>query len=259
MRNAATLACALLFGACGDNIKPFEDAPVGGPDTPPADAPPDAGIDAPPAPATIIVSGSAIERRINGTFPVAGATVEAFTNQDEGTAIATATTDANGDFSLTIVTGGLALDGFLRSRKAGLVDTYLYPAGFVAADLAMVPLQMLTPQNFDTLSVLAQGNQMPGNGMVALQVLDSMAVNANGVQGCVVTSAPAATAVKYNNNGLPSSTATVTSTDGVAYLFNVQPNVSVFVGASKFGLTFQSHGLKARSNVLTTTLIVQNP
>ncbi|MBX3157774.1 MAG: hypothetical protein KF773_17530 [Deltaproteobacteria bacterium] len=247
-----TLATILVAAACGDNLRPATDATPGG-DAPPIETP-DAGIDAPPAPAMITISGTAIERRLNGAFPLEGVIVEAFTNQDEQTPISSVVTDTNGIFSLQIVTGGLALDGFLKARKTGLKDTYLYPAGFVAADLGGVPLQMLTATNYDTLSVLAQGNQMPGKGMVALQVLDGQSIDASGVFGATVTSAPAAT-VRYNNNGIPSSTATTTGTDGVAYLFNVQPNVSVFVGASKFGTTFQSHGLKARPDQLTTTLI----
>jgi hypothetical protein len=239
------------LAACGDNIKPFED----GPPAVPPDGPPDAGIDAPPAPAMITISGQVIERRLNGAFPVAGVIVEAFTNQDETTVISSNVSDANGVFSLQIVTGGLALDGFLKGKKTGLVDTYLYPASFVDADLGNIPLQMLTQTNYETLSVLTQGNQLPGNGMVALQVLTGQEPDSEPVQGAVVTSAPAATAVRYNNNMIPSATAMVTGTDGVAYLFNVQPNVSVFVGATKFGETFQSHGLKARPDTLTTTLI----
>src|SRR5262249_8875826 len=132
----------VVVTACGDNIVPVivdAEQPEGLP------VRMDAAIDAPPAPAMITLTGIAAERTLTGPVPVAGATIAAFTNNNETNALASVTTASDGSFTLPILTGGFALDGFLKATKTGLVDTYLYPAGFVASDLDGIPVQMISP------------------------------------------------------------------------------------------------------------------
>ena len=47
---------------------------------------------------------------------------------------------------------------------------------------------------------------------------------------------------------------TVTHTDGIGYIFNVNAG-TVTVSASKAGSTFRSHPLNARADQVTTTLV----
>src|SRR5687767_6784828 len=87
----------------------------------------DPAVDATPVAQMIVVSGNAEELSASGSEPVADLLVEAFANSADTTVVASAMTDAAGNYSLTIQTNGQALDGFLKATKAGLVDTYLYP------------------------------------------------------------------------------------------------------------------------------------
>ena len=109
----------------------------------------------------------------------------------------------------------------------------------------------MTPSTYDLLSTVAQGNQQPGNALIALIVTDG----ATPVAGATVTSTPAPSVVRYNADDFPSSQATATADDGIAYLFNV-PVGAVTVSGDKPGLALKAHGLKAWPDQLTTTLVV---
>ncbi|HWU88577.1 MAG TPA: hypothetical protein VN253_14945 [Kofleriaceae bacterium] len=203
----------------------------------------------------ITVTGTAVSRGLTGTNPVAQALIGAYRDSDEATPIATTMTDAQGKFTLTVSTGGVALEGFIKATKTAFRDTYLYAPAPIAADTT-APVNMIATNDYDLLSTVAQGNQMPGNGLIALVVVSGTTATSTPITGATVSSNPAATVYRYSAaNGLPSSTATATGADGVAYMFNVRPNVPVTVGAMKTSTTFKSHGLKAWPDQLTTTLI----
>lgn len=249
-RVVLALAMGALIG-CGNsgNDKGSSDANTGG------GADGKQFHDAPPTMASMItVSGTATARDMNGATPLAGVTIEGFRNSDEANAIAVTTTDAQGNFSLTIQTNGESLDGFLKAIKTGYLDTYLYPPYPLMMDYGMAPVIMVTQSTYDTLDTIAQGHQQPGNAFVALVVTDG----ANPVAGAMASSTPTASVTRYNAMVgayvLPSSTATSTYTDGIAYLFNVPPG-QVTVNATG-SMTFASHGLKAWPDVLTTSVIV---
>jgi hypothetical protein len=199
----------------------------------------------------IMVSGNAEELSASGGTPVEGLLVEAFANSADTTVVASAMTDANGDYTLVIMTNGQQLDGFLKATKAGLVDTYLYPPAPLTGDFAGASLNMVNPTTFGLLAdTLCRANQDAAKGTIAVRVQDATDMP---VAGATVSSNPAATKACYNgSSGLPSSTATATASDGVGYLFNVTGNVTV---SASGGATFQSHPVTARAGALTTTLI----
>jgi hypothetical protein len=224
----------LTFAACGG----------GGDDPPPTP-------DSPPAAAMITISGVAEELGAGGGTPSEGVLVEAFANSADTVVVASATTDATGAYSLTVETDGVALDGFLKATKAGLVDTYLYPPAPIADDFDGASLNMVSPATFDLLANLCQGNQDPAKGTIAMLAQDAAGAD---VAGATFESNPAATKACYNgSNGLPSNAATETAADGVGYLFNVTGNATVSAMAD--GQTFRSHPVNARAGALTTTLI----
>jgi hypothetical protein len=211
--------------------------------------------DAPPTMTVeITVSGQATARDQSGAVPAAGVTIEAFRNGNESTPIATTTTDASGNYSLTIQTNGESIDGFLKAAKTGFKITYLYPPYPLMMDFGMASVIMVTPTTYDALSNISGGGQQPGNGLIGMVVTDGT----NPVAGATVSTNPAGT-YRYNamvgTVVLPTSSATSTHTDGIAYAFNVPPG-QVTVGAMKTGQTFSSHGLKAWADDLTTTVIV---
>ena len=208
--------------------------------------------DAPPVvPAMISLSGETSERGLSGTTMVAAVTLGAYKNSDEGTPVAMATSDAQGKYTLTVPTGGLPFDGFIKATKSGYVDIYLYPSSTWIADFTDGSINMLTPGNKDLLNNFASGGQTAGKGMVGLAVLDA---SGNPVAGATISATPSGGTVRYTgSNGLPSSSATMTSADGVAFVFNAPETVTVT--AAKSGHSFHAHAVKAHADKFTTTSI----
>lgn len=248
---------ALGTFACGDDgaSTPVDGAPAG--DGSPGDGLPnvdahviaDASVDAPDLPdITLTVSGVAEELSIAGRTPLAGVTIEAYA-RGSATPLGTTTSNAQGQFSLTVTSNG-PLDGYLKGTLSGRLDTYLYPPEPLEGDLSNLAVLMVTQGILDAATQLAGVDQDPDNGLIGVQVLNASSQPAAGV---MVSSTPAGD-VRYNANGLPSSSATSTSTDGIGYIFNVAPGDAT-VSASGGGLTFPSHTVEVRAGVVTTTLI----
>jgi hypothetical protein len=236
--------CALA--ACGGGS-----SNMGDDDSPMADA--KVFSDAPPVvPQTFTISGTTTERGLGGTTAVAGVTVAAYANSNEATAVAMATSDAQGAFTITVTTNGMPLDGYLLATKTGYIDLYMYPTGAFTGTYTEADLNMITPDNKKFLSDLASGNQMAGKGLIGLAVLDAAGMPVAGAQ---VSSTPVAGGYRYTgSNGLPSGSAMMTSADGVAFMFNV-PDGPITVSATKSGMTFKSHVVTARPDKMTTTAI----
>lgn len=210
--------------------------------------------DASNVPATITLSGTASDAQSGSAL--ASVAVGAFKSSDETNAVMTATTDASGNFTMTITTNGQALDGYIQGTKSGYVDTYLYPPTPVSANYTGATVLMVTPGTFGLLYTVAQvGGQTPGDGSIALKVEDASGMP---VAGATISSTPAGM-VRYNGTGtpaVPDKNATSTQADGIAYVLNVAAG-QVTVSAAKSGLTFKSHAVKARADVVTETLITE--
>jgi hypothetical protein len=233
---AGTLALALA--ACGGSSS------SGG-----SDGNPGGQHDAPPAPAMVTFSGTVTEKP-SGKL-LAGVMLGAY-GEGSSTSVATATTDANGAFTMTIPTGGAALQGYVKATLSSNVDTYLYPPTAVGADTTGVTVYMVTPGTLDTLSsTFCKDAQDTAKGAIGIEVLDATMAK---VAGATVASNPAAMSQCYNSGGFPSSSAKMTDTDGIGYLLNVPPG-TVTVSATKSGTTFMSHQLNARAGALTLTII----
>jgi hypothetical protein len=258
MRQAA-FSYSVVFvalAACGGDSK--SNNPDG---SPPPES--DATIDAPAGGGgtPIVITGAAVQIMANGSVaPVAGAIVAGYRNGDDTTAVATTTTDAQGMYMLMVPSAGGPLDGYLKSTKSGLKDTYLYAPAPIEANTT-APVNMIDQDTLTILSGFASVTQGAANGLIALIVVDGPASTSMPVAGAAVSVTPSGsdTAYRYNRKigtlEAPSASATTTDTDGTAYIFNVPPNTTVTVGAMKTGTIFKSHGLKAVPGALTTTLI----
>jgi len=214
---------------------------------------PDAKVfmDAPPVvPGSITINGKTTEAGLSSTSPVAGTTLTLYASSDQQHALGMATSDASGGYSITVMSAG-PIDGYLVASHSGYVDVYFYPVVPFSGNYTDGDINMITPNNMGLLSQFSGGNQMSGKGLVALAVLDA---SGNPVAGATVSSTPAASAYRYNSNtGIPSSSATTTSSDGVAFMFNVSGQITVT--ASKSGMTFKSHMIEARGDKMTTTAV----
>lgn len=210
-------------------------------------------IDARPVPAMITIRGQAkAYTASNGTEPRAGVTIAAYRHDDENTVVAQTTSGADGNYEITIETGGVALDGYFKGTYAGSMDTYLYPPWPVAMDFEGATIAMLTPDIFELLANTFCGANQPMSGKAAITavVLDS---ELNSIPGATVGSAPAATKYCYNQGGYPNRMAQGTDTDGTAYFLNLPPG-RVTVNAMVSGATYKTHSVLARADVFTTTL-----
>jgi len=211
-------------------------------------------VDAPTVAATINISGTASERGVGSTTPVAGLTVAAYSSAAPSIVVTMTTTDGNGNYTLAIPTMGKPVDGFLKATKSGYLDTYLYPPAPLTADFTMASLNMLTPGNFDLLAgTLCGVTADNAKGTVALEVIDT---SMQTVGGATVSSTPVNTKACYDQGGFPNKSATATDTDGVAVMFNIAAG-PVTVSASKSGLTFKSHTVNATAGAFTTTLVTE--
>lgn len=210
-------------------------------------------IDAKPVPATITIRGQAkAYTASNGTEPREGVTITAYRHEDENTIVAQTTSGADGNYEITIETGGVALDGYFKGTLAGSMDTYLYPPWPVAQDFEGATIAMLTPDIFELLAnTLCGANQpMTGRAAITAVVLDA---DLHSLAGATVGSAPAAAKYCYNEGGYPNRMATATADDGAAYLLNLPPG-KVTVSAMLAGSTYKTHSVLARADVFTTTL-----
>lgn len=210
--------------------------------------------DAPPAASMITISGVASARNVSGSAPEAGVLVEAYAKSNESTPLAMATTDAAGVFTLTVSTNGVALDGFLKATKSGFVASYLYPPAAISADLAMVPMNMLSTSLYGTLYTVAQTSQMSGKGVVGVLVVSGAELTSPPVMGATVETSPASPTYRYNTNGLPTPAATTTAADGIGFGFNATPG-AMTVTATKSGSTFKTTSIKAYADALTQTIV----
>ena len=115
-------------------------------------------------------------------------TIGAYSNSDENTAVATATSDTAGNYTLTVQTGGHPLDGYIKATIIGYLDTYLYPPAPFAVDFNGAALNIITQNTYDLVSNLCQGAQVSTNGGIALEVVDT---SGNPIGGATVSSTPA--------------------------------------------------------------------
>lgn len=242
-------ALILFLVACGGGSGAMT-GDDGGDVTPDAPQP---VMDAPPAnvPAMITITGKTTETGISGTTNVGQVAVAVYAVSDEATPLATTTSDAQGNFTLTVPTGGAPLDAFVKATKASYLDIYLYPPAAWVADDTDAGINMMTPGNRDLLNSFASGGQMSNKGIVGIAVFDSTGMP---VAGATFSSSPAAGATKYlGGSGLPDANATMTSAEGVGFLFNTEEMVTV--SANKAGMTFHPHVVKARPGTFTTTSV----
>jgi hypothetical protein len=206
-------------------------------------------IDAPPAPQMLTVSGQAQTVMGTSTVGLEGATIEAYRN-GESAPLATTTSGANGDYSLTLTTDGTAINGYLKGTSATRLDTYLYPPKPLAMDRMNATVLIVTQQTLNLLGTLGGTPQMATKGFIGVRILDATGA---GVPGVTVTITPMGDAdIIYAVNNLPNGNATMTDASATVYIANTNVG-EIMVDASGGGVDYYEHPVNARAGVITTT------
>ncbi len=210
---------------------------------------PDAALGS--AASKITVAGTAKAQGLSST-PLAGVAIAAYRNADEATPIATATTDTQGAYSMEIQTGGVAIDGYIKATIGSYLDSYLYPPAPLGQDFTNAAINLVTTQTVGAFGNLCGVTIAATDGVIAVEVASAAGM---AVAGATVASTPAAAHYCYNgaSASIPDHNATMTSTDGIAYMLSVSGSASVT--ATKSGATFAAHTVNARPGALTTTII----
>jgi hypothetical protein len=199
------------------------------------------------APPLVNVTGR-ITAHVLSPTALRGAYVFAFRTGDT-TTLAADTSDTSGAYSLAITTGGTPVNGYVRVTDSTHLSTYAYPAVPLATD-AIDNVLMVTNSEFSLLASSAGVTPVAGDGFVGVVVKNCAGTP---IAGATVTSSPAGT-VRYNAGGVPSSSATSTAADGVAYIANVAAG-NVTMQATASGHTLRQHVVNARADAITLTEI----
>jgi hypothetical protein len=202
-------------------------------------------------PDTITISGQAIVQDQTTETPQSGVAISVYATGDDSTAIATATTDGSGNYSVMLTTNGQAIDGYIKATKSGLVDTYVYPPAPMATDSSTATASMISTSNYSELVGIEGASS--SKGMIILDVLDSTLTP---VQGVTVATTPSSGKTYYMNSSDEPFSTSSTYSDGLAFLFDVPTTGTVMLAATKSGMTFTSHAVTARANALTTTVVI---
>ena len=166
------------------------------------------------APAQIMISGQALD--LGTGVPAEGTAVNGMV--DTGGSVFMRTTDASGNFSALIDTGGNALAGYVVTTAGTYAPAYFYPAHPFDRD-TVTPLPVLT-----AMELTQVGN--PLNTSLAQLILGDC--TGIGLEACTLSIGPAPQRIEYSRNGTPDTTATATDATGYVLVYGLVPGTVTF-------------------------------
>ncbi len=181
-------------GCGGGSGSPDAAPPPDPPDARPIDAalPPDAhppdltcaGMDPPVlvVPDPLTIAGFTRSIGASGASPVAGVAVEARQVSDDSV-VASDISRNDGAYSLSVVTGAVALTGYLHATADTFFPTNLFPPDPIQKDIGMLTIPLFAKQLLPLLATLAGTELKPGDGVAIVQVHDCAG---DGMAGVVV-------------------------------------------------------------------------
>ena len=269
----ACFAVALLaLAACGSDHAKDVDASIKIPDASPdakvfMDAPPPTydfscmGNTAPTmATAQITLSGTVRQVNFSGGLsidPVDGATVDAcktgaMTCLNQNT-YGTATTNANGDFSIGPINTNMSpLDAYAAMTHTNSRTVYEYPPAPFVADQAGIPVLTFSS---DIIGFLPNCNQDDAtNGMIALAVTDCANMPINDAANPVMLS------IKQNNTEVTGTTVINlgqlnAQAAGTFLVCNVPEDPTTTVGATYKTMALRAHDVKVVKATTSSTIL----
>jgi hypothetical protein len=199
------------------------------------------------APPTVTVSGTVTLITTSGTTPMTGATLQLY--PAEGSAVATAISDAAGHYMMSVATGGTPYGGYVLGNGSGDLQAYVFPSRPFDSDTYLA-VNMITQQ---TLSLAGQVANVPiQNGMAQFAIV---IVDCDGtpLSGAKLTAASGT--VRYGSGGLPTEGTTSTDATGEVFVFNVAPGGFTVSGTAANGDSLRSHVVGGVGDALTQALL----
>lgn len=193
------------------------------------------------APDPVTVSGQVLG--ILSNQPVADVVFEVST-AEAAPAIATASSDVDGNFTFELRTDGVPVRPFIKSSKQGLLTDYHQTDVLFDRDTPNLLSFAGSQADLDTAYSAARLTEDPARGTVFLSVPDCAG---NFLAGVTVTTSPASRAIYAGSARSPDGSLAATSTSGIVYLLNV-PTGSVTITATAAGRTFLPVALTVRPN-----------
>lgn len=200
--------------------------------------------DPPPAsaPATIAITGSAHD-------PVTGLSVASPTVAFQPMGF-TATGAASGQFSGSLMTAGMALNGDLKATAAGYLDAYFYPAVPFFGDYAAT-IEMVTPGDLEEVGSGAGVMLGSDTQVLFIGVVDC---NEDPVGGATVGTS-SGTVLYLDGNDHPDPSAAATDpTHGAAIIVGITGS-DVAISAGFSDIPFHPHSVPVQPGTLPQTEI----
>src|SRR4029077_12296670 len=111
----------------------------------------------------ITLTGSAVEQGQSGSTALSAVTIAAYQNGADATPVVTATSDAQGNYSLALDVP--TFDGYVKASKSGYADTFLYPAAPWSQD-ATIQTSLLSSSTYSLLDTFAAGEPRKSRDML---------------------------------------------------------------------------------------------
>jgi hypothetical protein len=245
-----TLAIVLLLAACGGSNSGNGNIDA----TKSADA--KVFMDAPPNVSQMItISGTALSSDNNSSTPLAGATVKLLNTSDDSV-LGMTTTAADGKYSFTVQTNGQVVDAYILATADTFQPAAAFPAAPFQADTSTADSNLVKAGNYSALAGFTGQKEcsMDASTCLGFAVVEILDANNMPVEGAKASSTPAGM-YHYMSGILPTGTDS-TDSSGTAFYSNLTPGM-VTISATKTGVVFKSHAIKALKDTFTSTVITE--
>jgi hypothetical protein len=193
---------------------------------------------------------SGILRDFTSQATISNATMEARRDSNDSLLDLT-TSQGDGSFSLSLVTGGVPLAAHLTVGLAGYPPTGYFFADPLANDLAGLAVRAVSSTNLVTLYGVAGLSHTSGAGTPIVLVADCSGAP---IEHATVGLSPVAARLDYLRGSLPSATASSTDATGLAIGFDV-PSGTNTVSAAFLGHTLEAHIYRVLVDGVSFTVI----
>jgi hypothetical protein len=213
-------------------------------------------MDSPPNVSQMItIGGTALSSDNNSSTPLAGATVKLLKVSDDSV-LGMATTAADGKYSFAVQTNGQVVDAYILATADTFQQAAAFPAAPFQADTSTADSNLVKAGNYSALAGFTgqKDCSMDASTCLGFAVVEILDANSMPVEGAKASSTPAGM-YHYMSGILPTGT-DATDSSGTAFYSNLTPGM-VTISATKSGVVFKSHPIKALKNTFTSTVVTE--